>query len=64
MWSQSGHRDNAEQPNQLQQAEDQCRALSDDVVGFAAELHKAVQTLGLLPPAGDKVLHLRGKDER
>lgn len=48
---------------QLQQAEYQCRALSDDVVSFTAELHKAMQALRLLPPACDEVLHLRCKDE-
>lgn len=50
--------------HQFQQAQYQCGALSDNVVGFTAELHKAVQTLGLLPPTGDEMLHLRGEDER
>lgn len=43
---------------QFQQAQHQRRALSDDVVGLTAELHKAVQALGLLPPTGDEMLHL------
>lgn len=48
---------------QLQQAEYQCRAPSDYIVSFTAELHKAMQTLWLLPPTCDEVLHLRCKDE-
>lgn len=44
---------------QLQQAQYQSRTLSDYVISFTAELHEAVQTLRLLPPACDEVLHLR-----
>lgn len=51
-------------PYQLQQAEYQSRAPPDYVIGFAAELHKAMQTLRLLPPACDEVLHLRCENER
>ena len=48
---------------QLQQAEYQCRAPSDYVVSFTAELHKAMQALRLLPSTCDEVLHLGREDE-
>lgn len=50
--------------NQFQHAEYERRALPDDVVGLAAELHEAVQPLRLLAATRDEVLHLRREDER
>lgn len=42
IWSHSCRHDNVNWSHQFQQAEYQRGALSDDVVGLTAELHKAV----------------------
>lgn len=51
-------------PYQLQHAEYQCRAPSDDVISSTAELHKVLKPLRSLPTTCDEVLHLRCEDER
>ena len=48
---------------QLQQAEHQRGAVSDAVVGPAAQLHESMETLRLLTPTRNKVLHFRREDE-
>lgn len=50
--------------HQLQQAHEELGVFPDDVVGLAAEINEALETLRIPASFREKVVHLRGEDER